>query len=43
LAVDAVNRPKEFMAVRRALTAGQSADPVKLADESIEIQQAFLQ
>ncbi len=43
LAVDAVNRPKEFMAVRRALTQGQSADPVKLADESVDIQQAFTQ
>jgi 3-phenylpropionate/trans-cinnamate dioxygenase ferredoxin reductase component len=42
LAVDAVNRPKEFMAVRRALIASQSADPAKLADETIEIQQAFL-
>ena len=43
LAVDAVNRPKEFMAVRRALTQGQSADPGKLADESVDIQQAFTQ
>jgi 3-phenylpropionate/trans-cinnamate dioxygenase ferredoxin reductase subunit len=43
LAVDAVNRPKEFMAVRRALTAGQSADPGKLADDTIDIQQAFIQ
>ena len=42
LAVDAVNRPKEFMAVRRALAAGHSADPAKLADESIDIQHAFL-
>jgi 3-phenylpropionate/trans-cinnamate dioxygenase ferredoxin reductase subunit len=42
LAVDAVNRPKEFMAVRRALVAGQSADPAKLADETIEIQEAFI-
>jgi 3-phenylpropionate/trans-cinnamate dioxygenase ferredoxin reductase subunit len=41
LAVDAVNRPKEFMATRRALSAGQSADPEKLADESVDIQQAF--
>jgi 3-phenylpropionate/trans-cinnamate dioxygenase ferredoxin reductase subunit len=43
LAVDAINRPKEFMAVRRALTQGQSADPAKLADESVAIQQAFIQ
>jgi 3-phenylpropionate/trans-cinnamate dioxygenase ferredoxin reductase subunit len=41
LAVDAVNRPKEFMMSRRALTAGQSADPALLADESVDIQQAF--
>lgn len=42
LAVDAVNRPKEFMAVRRALTQGQSADPDKLADESVDIKEAFV-
>jgi 3-phenylpropionate/trans-cinnamate dioxygenase ferredoxin reductase subunit len=42
LAVDAVNRPKEFMAVRRALTQGQSADPEKLADESVDIKDAFI-
>ena len=41
LAVDAVNRPKEFMMTRRALTNGQSADPAKLADESVDIQHAF--
>lgn len=41
LAVDAVNRPKEFMAVRRALAAGQSANPAALADEGVEIQHAF--
>ena len=43
LAVDAINRPKEFMSVRRALVLGQSVDPEKLADESVEIQQAFTQ
>lgn len=43
LAVDAVNRPKEFMSVRRALTRGQSADPEKLADDAIDILQAFTQ
>lgn len=42
LAVDAINRPREFMATRRALGQGQSADPEKLADESIDIQQAFI-
>ncbi len=41
LAVDAINRPKEFMMTRRALSTGQNADPDKLADESVEIQQAF--
>jgi 3-phenylpropionate/trans-cinnamate dioxygenase ferredoxin reductase subunit len=41
LAVDAVNRPKEFMMTRRALAQGQCADPAKLADESVDIQDAF--
>ncbi|MFT5481392.1 MAG: 3-phenylpropionate/trans-cinnamate dioxygenase ferredoxin reductase subunit [Halieaceae bacterium] len=41
LAVDAVNRPKEFMSVRRALSQGQSADPEILADDSADIRQAF--
>ncbi len=41
IAVDAVNRPKEFMMSKRALTTGQTADPVKLADESIEIKDVF--
>jgi 3-phenylpropionate/trans-cinnamate dioxygenase ferredoxin reductase component len=41
LAVDAVNRPKEFMIVRRALTEGRSADPAQLIDETIDIQHAF--
>jgi 3-phenylpropionate/trans-cinnamate dioxygenase ferredoxin reductase subunit len=41
LAVDAINRPREFMLVRRALTAGQSADPELLADDDTEPQQAF--
>ncbi len=41
LAVDAVNRPKEFMSVRRALGQGQSADPALLADESADIKAAF--
>ncbi|MCB1690053.1 MAG: FAD-dependent oxidoreductase [Halioglobus sp.] len=41
LAVDAINRPKEFMMVRRALTTGLSVDAAKLADETIDIQQAF--
>jgi 3-phenylpropionate/trans-cinnamate dioxygenase ferredoxin reductase subunit len=41
IAVDAVNRPKEFMLSRRALGAQKSADPEKLADESIDIKDAF--
>jgi len=41
IAVDAINRPKEFMMTRRALTAGSSADPAQLGDESVDIQQAF--
>jgi 3-phenylpropionate/trans-cinnamate dioxygenase ferredoxin reductase subunit len=41
IAVDAVNRPKEFMMSRRALAAGNSADPAQLADESVDIQHAF--
>jgi 3-phenylpropionate/trans-cinnamate dioxygenase ferredoxin reductase subunit len=41
LAVDAVNRPKEFMMVRKALNSGLIADADKLADEAIDIQQAF--
>jgi 3-phenylpropionate/trans-cinnamate dioxygenase ferredoxin reductase subunit len=41
IAVDAINRPKEFMMSKRALAAGQNADPLKLADESIEIKDVF--
>ncbi|WP_269618099.1 NAD(P)/FAD-dependent oxidoreductase [Zhongshania sp. BJYM1] len=41
IAVDAINRPKEFMMTKRALAAGQNADPLKLADESIEIKDVF--
>jgi 3-phenylpropionate/trans-cinnamate dioxygenase ferredoxin reductase subunit len=41
LAVDAVNRPREFMTSRRALTQGLSADPDALADETVDLQQAF--
>lgn len=41
IAVDAINRPKEFMMSKRALTSGQIADPLKLADESIEIKDVF--
>jgi 3-phenylpropionate/trans-cinnamate dioxygenase ferredoxin reductase subunit len=41
IAVDAINRPKEFMMSKRALSAGQTADPLKVADESIEIKDIF--
>lgn len=41
IAVDAINRPKEFMMSKRALTSGQIADPLKLTDESIEIKDVF--
>ena len=41
LAVDAINRPKEYMLTRRALTAGQSPSGELLADESADIQQIF--
>ena len=35
LAVDAINRPAEFMLGKRMLTQGATADKQKLADESI--------
>ncbi|MBB5189211.1 3-phenylpropionate/trans-cinnamate dioxygenase ferredoxin reductase subunit [Zhongshania antarctica] len=41
IAVDAINRPKEFMMSKRALTAGQNVDPLKLPDESIEVKDVF--
>jgi len=41
--VDAVNRPKEFMLTRRALSSDQTVNPEQLADESIAIQDAFNQ
>jgi 3-phenylpropionate/trans-cinnamate dioxygenase ferredoxin reductase subunit len=41
IAVDAVNRPKEFMATRRALAEGRTADPARLADNSADILEAF--
>ncbi|WP_321884671.1 NAD(P)/FAD-dependent oxidoreductase [Paraburkholderia bannensis] len=42
IAVDAVNRPKEFMLGKRALSAQQSADPQRIADESIDIKDCFV-
>ncbi|HXR01551.1 MAG TPA: FAD-dependent oxidoreductase [Pseudomonas sp.] len=41
LAVDAMNRPKEFMLTRRALTHQLSPDPALLADESVPLQEIF--
>lgn len=41
LAVDAINRPKDFIVAKRFLAQGQSADPALLADESIDIQACF--
>ena len=41
LAVDAINRPKEFMLTRRALAEQRSPDPTLLADEAVELQQLF--
>jgi 3-phenylpropionate/trans-cinnamate dioxygenase ferredoxin reductase subunit len=41
LAVDAVNRPREFMLARKALAAGNSANPELLADDNTEPQRAF--
>ncbi len=41
IAVDAINRPKEFMASKRALTSGQVVDLVKLADDTIDLNEIF--
>ncbi|WP_175650630.1 NAD(P)/FAD-dependent oxidoreductase [Pseudomonas sp. Marseille-P9899] len=41
LAVDAINRPKDFIVAKRFLAQGKSADPERLADESIDIQACF--
>ena len=39
IAVDAVNRPREFMACRKLVPQRPAIDPVKLADESIPMQE----
>ena len=39
IAVDAVNRPREFMACRQLVPQRPSIDPVKLADESIPMKE----
>ena len=41
IAVDAVNRPKEFMISKRFLTERRSADPARVADESVELKDCF--
>ncbi|MCB1668292.1 MAG: NAD(P)/FAD-dependent oxidoreductase [Pseudomonadales bacterium] len=41
LAVDAINRPQEFMLCRRQLTEIKTVDPARLADESISIKEVF--
>lgn len=41
IAVDAVNRPKEFMTSKHALTTGQAVDLLKLADDTIDIKDVF--
>lgn len=41
LAVDAINRPKDYMATRKALAAGKNADPALLGDESVDVADAF--
>ena len=41
LAVDAVNRPKEFTFTKRFLAEGRSADAQRLADESVDFQACF--
>lgn len=41
IAVDAINRPKEFMMSKRALAEGKSADPKLVADESIDVKEIF--
>lgn len=41
IAVDAVNRPKEFMMTKRALTEGKNADPALVRDESVDVKDIF--
>jgi 3-phenylpropionate/trans-cinnamate dioxygenase ferredoxin reductase subunit len=41
IAVDAINRSPEFMAVKMALTKNLNADPTLVADESVDIQEIF--
>jgi len=41
IAVDAINRPKEFMMSKKALVERKSPNPELVADESIDIKQVF--
>lgn len=41
LAVDCINRPKDFMLSKRFLSEGRSADMQAIADESIDIKACF--
>lgn len=43
IAVDAVNRPREFMAAKKALLLSRNPDPAKLADECFDIQATLAQ
>lgn len=41
IAVDAINRPKEFMTCKKALAEQKTANPELVADESVDIQDTF--
>ena len=41
LAVDAINRPQEFMLARKFLSEIKEVDPARLVDESITIKEVF--
>ncbi|HCD57292.1 MAG TPA: pyridine nucleotide-disulfide oxidoreductase, partial [Halieaceae bacterium] len=41
IAVDAVNRPKEFMLSKKVLAGSGSADPQRVADERIDVKDIF--
>ncbi len=42
IAADCVNRPAEFMAVKKSLTTGAAMDVEKLADETVAAKELFL-
>ena len=42
LAADCINRPKEFMVAKQLLVKGLQVDPLKLADESIDVKEFIL-